>query len=339
LATVRLRYRLGLGVPRILMDQATAPTQVTSRSVPLEQIASVDLLRILAAVGIVWFHTDGAPYRQIGYAGLPMFLLIFFSLVAKQGRATTTAGFLRRRWDRLLKPWLFWSAVYGLCRLAKAICTTDLSSLGGMLSLETFLAGTCIHLWYLPYAFASGALVYVLNSQTSRVNNATVVVGATLVGVLVLAACAMDMPRRVLMRPLPQWEFGLAAIPLGFAIGRCATIPSRQMRGLLLSMIFGTTLAGCAMLVSLGFASSAIPYGLATALVCLAYLWHARGTGFVAALAPLTLGIYLIHPLVIQGCKRFLAPEQNYAGFIVLAAGVSGLIALGLTRTPLRKFV
>jgi len=337
--TVRLRYPLGLGIPQALPDQATAQTQAASLSVPLERWAGIDLLRILAVVGIIWFHTEGAPYRQIGYAGLPVFLLIFFSLVTKRGCPTTTADFLKRRWHRLLKPWLFWSAVYGLCRLVRAAHAMDLSSLGGILSIETMLTGTCIHLWYLPYAFASGFLVYVLNRRISRINSISAVAGATLIGVLVLAACTVGMSRHVLMEPLPQWEFGLAAIPLGFAVGKCMTIPSRQVQGLLLLMVSGTTLAGCAILSSLGFTGLAVPYGLAMALVCLAYGWQAKANGLIAALASLTFGIYLIHPLVIHGSKLLITPGQSHAAFIALTAGISGLITLGLMRTPLRRFV
>lgn len=89
--------------------------------VPLERIGHIDTLRIIAAVGIVWFHTEGAPYRQIGYAGLPIFLLIFFSLITRRSYAETATHFLRRRYERLLKPWLFWSAVYGACRLPRPL--------------------------------------------------------------------------------------------------------------------------------------------------------------------------------------------------------------------------
>jgi peptidoglycan/LPS O-acetylase OafA/YrhL len=43
---------------------------VQAQPVAAQRVAGIDLLRILAAVGIVWFHTEGAPCRQIGYAAL-----------------------------------------------------------------------------------------------------------------------------------------------------------------------------------------------------------------------------------------------------------------------------
>jgi len=137
---------------------------------PAPRLASIDLLRILAVVGIIWFHTEGAPHRDIGYAALPVFLLLFFALITKQGQTYSTRRFLKRRWDRLLKPWLFWSVVYGVGRVTQAACDRDLSCLANLLSTETFLAGTYIHLWYLPYVFASGLLLHVLNRPISKIN-------------------------------------------------------------------------------------------------------------------------------------------------------------------------
>ncbi len=338
-APARLCYPPILGVPRILSSQAAAPAQTVPLSASSERIGSIDLLRILAALGIIWFHIEEAPARHIGYAGLPVFLLIFFSLVSRQASAHTTACFLQRRWSRLLRPWLFWSVVYGLCRLGKAVSAADWSALSQMASWETFLAGTCIHLWYLPYAFLAGVAVHVCNRRLLAGGGPAVVAGATLLGVLVLVGSAVDMSHHAWIRPLPQWEFGLATIPLGVAIGKCLMSPSRQIRNLLLSMVCGATLAGCAVLVLLGLAESAIPYALAVALVCLACGWQMKNHAFIAALAPLTFGIYLIHPMVIHGFRPFFAPAQNYPVFILLTAGISGLITLALLRTPLRRFV
>ncbi len=327
------------GVPQVLPSQTIPHVPGTPFPVTRERIGSIDLLRILAAVGIIWFHVEGAPGRQIGYAGLPVFLLIFFSFVSKQAAVNTTASYLQRRRNRLLEPWLFWFAVYGSCRLVKAVFAADWSALDALVSWETFLAGPYYHLWYLPYAFLAGLLVHSLSRRMSRANGPAVVAGATLLGVLALAGCSMHMSLHALPRPLPQWEFGLAAIPLGVAIGRCLMSPSRRRRNLLLSLVGGATAAAGTVLGLLGLGESAVPYGLAVSLVCLAYGWQIRNNGWIAALAPLTLGIYLVHPLVIREFRQVFAPEQNYAVFMVLTAIISGLITLGLTRTPLRRFV
>jgi peptidoglycan/LPS O-acetylase OafA/YrhL len=55
--------------------------------------------------------------------------------------------------------------------------------------------------------------------------------------------------------------------------------------------------------------------------------------------APLTSGIYLIHPLVGYGLKPFMGAGQHPAAFIILAVCVSAVVTLGLTKTPLKRFV
>jgi surface polysaccharide O-acyltransferase-like enzyme len=308
-------------------------------SLPAERVVGMDLLRIMAAVGIIWFHTEGAPYRAIGYAGLPTFLLIFFALIARQGRSQDTRYFLKRRWDRLLKPWLCWSLVYGVARLVKAAYSTNLSPLAHLLSMETVLAGTAIHLWYLPYAFISGLLIHLLNRHMWRIDDRLVVFLATLLGVFALVVCTPGTYLHRYPLPLPQWEFGLAAVPLGLAIGRSLTISSCRAQILLLSMVCAATLGSCAVLAFRGLGSASIPYGLAIVLVCLACRWRVGGNGFVAAVASLTFGVYLIHPLVIYGQRHLLAAGGHYAASIALTACISGLITWGLMKTPLRRMV
>ncbi len=307
-------------------------------SLPATRIANIDRLRILAAIGIVWFHTDGIPYRNIAYAGLPIFLLVFYSLLTSHGCTGTTTDFLKRRWNRLLKPWLFWSAVYGLCRLAKGLSTIDVGSLREMVSMETLLAGTSIHLWYLPYAFLSGAIIYRLNRWTCRVSDAVVVLATTTAGMVLLAIHATGTWNH-LGHPLPQWEFGMAAIPLGMAVGRCLMIPSRDRQRLLLLVIALIVAIECETLQWLGFGSPAIPYGIGLVLVCLAYCWEIRSDIVVTSLASLTFGVYLIHPLVAHALRRVPATNDHYVVFILLTVCISALATLVLMKTPLKRFV
>jgi peptidoglycan/LPS O-acetylase OafA/YrhL len=332
-------FPLGLDESGVLQNRIIGLVPPAATRAARERLPGIDLLRIMAAVGIVWFHMNGTPYRQIGYAGLPMFLLIFFSLVTRQSRVRTTLQFVGRRWDRLLKPWLFWSLVYGLCTIAKAACTMDWKPLYEMMSARTFLVGTCLHLWYLPYAFASGLLIHVLNRRTLRINNTVVVCTAMLIGVFTLAASAVSTHSQELPLPLPQWEFGLAALPLGWAIGRSLAAPSHRARAVLLSLISVMTLGVSFILILLGRNSVSVPYSLAVVLVCLAYVWPARGNGFVATVTPLTFGIYLLHPLVISGFRHCLPAEGHFAASLVLTVCISGMVTWGLMQTRLARFV
>ncbi|MGE5295818.1 MAG: acyltransferase family protein [Solirubrobacterales bacterium] len=309
-----------------------------SVSLPATRVANIDRLRILAAIGIVWFHTDGAPYRGIVYAGLPIFLLVFCSLLTSQGCTGATADFLKRRWNRLLKPWLFWSVIYGLCRLVKVRHDVDISSFRGMISVETILAGPSIHLWYLPYAFAAGIVIRELNRWTRHISSTTVILTSAAVGAALLAAHSLWSWDH-LARPLPQWEFGLAAIPLGVAIGRCLTIPSQERQRRFLLAISLIVILECQVLYWFGFGVPLLPYAIGVVSVCFAYCWEIRSDVVVASLAPLTFGVYLIHPLVILGLRQISAMDGHYAVFVSLSVCISALATLILMKTPLRQFV
>jgi len=333
----RLPERMKLQTSPPLQDRIAEKGHALSAS-SFERIVSIDGLRLLAAIGIVWFHTDGAPYRQIGYASLPIFLLVFFSLITNRSGSAPLA-FLKRRSNRLLKPWLFWSLVYAFFRLAKGLYTRDLDSLRAMLSLKTVLTGTHVHLWYLPYAFVAAFLVYVLSRRTLRFNHTAVALIATAAALLMLVAHAMGLFSSRLPSPLPQWEFGLPAIPLGFAIGRCLMVPSWWRKRFLLGTIVLVTEVTFLVLTGSGHGSSVTPYSLAVVLVCLAYCWRTNASVIVATLAPLTFGVYLIHPLVILVLKRTAIASQHCVIFIGLTVCISGLLALGLRQTRLRQFV
>ncbi len=330
-----------LGVSEILQTWVLGRTESApaSLSLPRERMAGIDLLRIMAAVGIIWFHMEGAPHRGLGYAGLPIFLLIFFSLVTRQSPSRTTAQFVSRRWQRLLKPWLFWSLMYGACKLAKAAATADWHPLGEILSVKTLLIGTWVHLWYLPYAFVLGLLIHILNRRIAAVNHVAVVVTATVVGVVTLAGCAVHLAGQVVTPPLSQWEFGLAALPLGLAVGRSLAVSTRRGQVGLLVLIAGATLAVSALLISLGLRSTLVPYSLAIVLVCLAYLWPVRSNAFISAVAPLTFGIYLIHPLVLYSLQHSFLAHGHYTVTVLLTTCLAGAITWALMKTPLRGVV
>jgi peptidoglycan/LPS O-acetylase OafA/YrhL len=157
--------------------------------------------------------------------------------------------------------------------------------------------------------------------------------------VLTLTVGTVGTPLRQFAPPWPQWEFGLAAIPLGVAVGRAWATPSRRTQVRLLCMICAMMLGTCTVLTFFHLSSLAVPYGLAIVLVCLACGWQVNGNGFVAAVAPLTFGIYLVHPLVMYGLSQFFRAEGYYAGFVTLTMCISGAVTWGLMKTPLKGVV
>jgi fucose 4-O-acetylase-like acetyltransferase len=302
-------------------------------------VANVENLRVLAVIGIVWFHTEGAPGRRIAYAGLPIFLLVFYSLIVRQGYNGDQKGFLKRRWKRLIVPWLFWSVVYVACKAVNAVRLGDSSALYAMLTFQTLVTGTHIHLWYLPYAFVTGLIVYLSDRWIPRVHPMAVIWISVWVGLLTLVACQMDLNEHLMPVPLPQWKFALAAVPLGFAIGRCCRLPSRRLLRMHLLAIGVMVALSCLLLNARGYAGLAVPYGIAFPAVCMAYAWPSRRNRVAAQIAALVYGIYLLHPLASYIVVKFLLWDGHFALVVLLTLCASGLVTWCLKRTPARVFV
>lgn len=312
-------------------------TTTTESSYSSERVANIDRLRIFAAFGIVWFHTESVAGRGIGYSGLIIFLLVFCSLIVTHSELHGPGDFVKRRARRLLIPWLFWSAVYGLLKLGKALVLK--SPISATFRTPAVLVGTHIHLWYLPYAFIAAVCIYLLARHSSSVPLVVAAGAAALTGVIALPVCSTLMSSVAATPPFPQWLFGLAAIPLGFAIGQCRRVSNVQIRQCLLAMISLAVLAECLSLKVLGHRHLTVQYAVAVPLVCGAYLWQGRQDRISQALAPLAYGIYLVHPLVSYSPGLLSKLTANPWVQIVTVFAVSAILASILRATPLRRFV
>ncbi len=66
-----------------------------------EHVANIDRLRIFAAFGIVWLHTESVAGRGIGYSGIIIFLLVFCSLIVTHSELHGAGHFATRRARRV----------------------------------------------------------------------------------------------------------------------------------------------------------------------------------------------------------------------------------------------
>jgi surface polysaccharide O-acyltransferase-like enzyme len=160
----------------------------------------VDYCRLIAAFGIVWFHTEAPGYR-IAYAGLPFFLV----LLALPSRMSVPD-----RARRLLLPFLIWSVVYGLLRVWNS--AVEGQALLGWWMPWMALAGPSIHLWFLPFAFLVALVAPFLRAST-------------LLPLLpVLAAGLLSWLGETSAWPWYQWSFGVIPVLAGFAFLQSRTL-------------------------------------------------------------------------------------------------------------------
>jgi hypothetical protein len=300
------------------------------------RIESWDLLRVLAFADVVSLHV--ANRHALLGVGLPVFLLLAFGLGSRRRASPGLAEVAAVRVRRLLLPFLAWSAVYGVL-LAVAILRHHQAPGAGFRPIM-LLCGTEDHLWFLPFAFAGGLAVHLLQRAGARLGDGWLLAGAFGAAALLLALGAGG----TWGHPHAQWMFALPSIPLGLALGRILSRPRAEARGAW-GALLGGALAAMAALWLLGLAgapptpSPAFRYLLVLALLAAGALLPGAGGAWAARLEPLMLGAYVAHPAVyFQGVRRLedlAGISAPLAATLVTAALTLALVA-ALRRTRLR---
>lgn len=285
--------------------------------------ASYDYARLLAVVGIIWFHAH-APGAAIGYSGLAFFLLLLMLLALPQivhtrilrHRAPAVLRYAAGRGQRLLVPWLVASAFYGGLKLIEV---SRGASLGSEFSKEMWLTGTATHLWFLPFAFAMGIALWPLG-RVLRTAPVMIWAGLSLIFTGLALAALAGMQTNTLPAPLAQWAYALPAVLLGVAIGLTRSHPG-HMAGLLVLFF-------CAAL-SLSWTVGLLQITLAASLLILCTLIYLQPTPLSAAAARASLLIYLIHPGVMTLVVRSgLLPEASTALALTVTVACLCIVAI-----------
>lgn len=125
--------------PSRLKSEARSPI-----APPRRQIANIERLRVLSAFGVASFHTHDWFPRSFGIIGFIVLLLTFCAFVVNRPEPYDFRDLAKRKAERLLKPWLFWSVIYGALGLVKVIYMDVPFS--DVFSATMFLTGTRIHL-------------------------------------------------------------------------------------------------------------------------------------------------------------------------------------------------
>lgn len=230
---------------------------------------SVDYLRFVGSIGIIWFHLH-LPGSEIGLAALPMFVALFVCFGLGRDIAT-----LNRR---LLFPWLIWSGVFGLCKVVQAVIS------GGAVADEfewwMVLAGPSIHLWFLPFSYV---FVLLVSQMRRRARGALVVI---------LVPCSIWLTDIALPQPFAQWVTVIPAACMGMVLN---VLGPRSMR----AHFFGWVSVSIALLmVVAGREVVALQYVIGISAVLMALAIRVRATWISQTLSEISFGVYLVHPLV-----------------------------------------
>jgi hypothetical protein len=161
--------------------------------VKAERNGLIDYGRFLAALGIVWFHTQ-APGFRVAYIALPFFLVLL---------SMPSSSSLSTRAKRLLLPFLTWSLVFAMLNTALSL-KNQLPPFDWW-RWHMLLSGTWNHLWFLPFAFVAAIVSPWLRHPLASL------------GAALLAATLIVLNGSPQTLPFGQWTFGTIPVLVGIA--------------------------------------------------------------------------------------------------------------------------
>jgi peptidoglycan/LPS O-acetylase OafA/YrhL len=283
----------------------------------------IDLARLLAAVGIVFFHLGppGTVGSVIGYAALPFFLMLMLVLAVPAAERTDRGRFARDRMRRLLIPWVIWSAIYGGLKLVELALT------GRPWQSEfapwMIWTGPALHLWFLPYALVASLIVHgliqaILTGPLRHLPPRRIEAGLLLaaIGALGLA----QVPH--LPTPLAQWVHVLPALMIGLIF---AVVHPRRGHPLTPA---AAGLAVCALGWLMGWQAGLPQLAIASLALAACLMLRMPTTPWTARVGAAALGVYLIHPLVGSVLMRGLGLAENSLALGLTTAALALMLAL-----------
>lgn len=275
----------------------------------------IDLLRFVAAAGIVADHAMG--WWFVGYPALGVFLILTSYFSVGSYLRSGSERFWVSRAVRLLKPWLFWCLFYRL--VWEVVSDAPFTLLSDPFTL---LIGPSIHLWFLP--FAALALVFVpaiARDVTTRpaLALASVAVALMWVGLGLIHAEAgvaeWIIPGGAgLPQPFPQWAF---ALPI-YLWGALAAVAHR-LNATWIPLLAAAV--GSAMMTALHFDQAS--WQLILSALIFEAVWRIRGGDvWMTKAAGYAFGLYLLHPFFeLVGYKLFGSDMAPAVGFTVAFFG------------------
>lgn len=284
---------------------------------------TVDLLRFIGSGGIVWFHT-GAPGARFALTALPMFvaLAVYFNL--RGGSAVPGRKLVVRRARRLLVPWVAWSAIYGILKIAEAMAAgKPVSSEFEMYMLFT---GPRIHLWFLPFVFVAvlAGRAVLDRLPVGPVGFAILLIGMIIGSAAALLACEAASPGP----PLVQWLTSLPAVLLGLAMVRAEGDGNR------IRLLLSASVSVFTPLIWFGVHAGTISGLLASLLVCGMLAVAIPTSPFLLFLSSLSFGIYLVHPLVASVLERVSDIPDGTLEMTLMVFALSVLASDMMLRIP-----
>lgn len=318
-----------------LANENQPKTQGPTGSLAEANFPGLDLLRFVSVVAIVWFHAR-APWGSLAYSGLPALLLISLILPMVRDRGQPLGLVTKRRAERLLSPWVFWSLFYGAYFAQNAIRRGD----PFYADFESWMivTGPMVHLWYLPFAFCASmvglGLFRVLEKLPLSVTGPLLSLGSA--GLLYWVSTA-----EISKTPWAEWSYGAVALPLALVLSLIVRKLQERWVPLAFAAVCLSIWVVALILVPNWGIAQGIPYAIGTTLVCLGLSRFWKPMPWLEPAHQVTFGIYILHLLVFAlVTDRILRGNPWHPVFTAVTATAISWVATWLLRkTPIRRFL
>lgn len=284
----------------------------------------IELLRIISAVGIIWFHSGETFGKQYAYSGL-----IFFVITSAYFSVSSSKKYtLYDRAKRVLVPYIFWAVVYGAINML--FSKPFFSEKNPLICI---LGASAPHLWYLPFIFA----VFLITDNTKtliRSKYSWIIFLICTAALLLTAKWWRSIPY---FYPFSQYLHVLPAIFIGLILGSKKYIKQQYI-----VLSFGIILTCTLIPISQKISGVGLAY-FTGCLISTPFLFSKSilpKSNFILFLGTTTLGVYLLHPLLLSALSKLHVDGIK----IPLIASLLAFIIIGIckkycTRLPIKLLI
>lgn len=247
--------------------------------------SDVELLRIIAAFGIVLFHSRYSFAREVSYSSLIIFIIFssYFSTISTKKHSVV------QRALRLLLPCVIWSILYAVLNIfqGKKIFFDEYNVLSSILSTSS------IHLWYLPYVFFCIVLIDFIKVYVSYTSIAffSITVSSFLLITSPVWRCFNYIS------PFGQYIHAFPAVLIGVLFGLLHNFSFRK-KFIFLSVLFVSLF--CVYFMQVPGVSTTYLIGTLACSILLEKDSILPKYSFIFEVSKLTFGVYLIHIIILM---------------------------------------
>jgi hypothetical protein len=273
------------------------------------RLQSIELLRIVAAFGIIAYHSQ-APLHDLMYSGLIIFLILSPMLDTHFNWHRTRPILSIAK--SLMLPWAFWMVIYGIINKLQHKPFLP----GGW---QNILYGTSPHLWFLPFMFIVLTAINFVKSRSINI----FLWSCTLLAAIFLATVSLWRSMSLTwLAPFPHWIHATPPVLVGVVLGLMGKMGNIRIVALII-IALGLVVADTTFLPGV-----AIPYTVGILLTAITALYSARllpQNWSVQPVSSCMMGVYLCHMIVLKIVGK-VTGSANYITviltFVIALCGV-----------------